>query len=71
LPRSRKASVKDLEAHWPSLTDTAEEELWDRLRHLYRDDVDIADLALRECHCGARIDGFDEYLFHLKEVLFG
>ena len=31
-------------------------------------EADTADLAIRTCLCGARIDGFDEYHFHLQSV---
>lgn len=32
-------------------------------------DADIADLALRTCLCGVRLDGFDDYHAHLVQVL--
>lgn len=31
--------------------------------------ADVADLALRTCLCGVRIDGFDAYHAHLVEAL--
>lgn len=31
--------------------------------------VDAADLALRTCSCGVRVDGFYEYIDHLKDEL--
>jgi hypothetical protein len=31
-------------------------------------DADVADLALRTCRCGARLDGFDAYHAHLVAV---
>lgn len=30
---------------------------------------DVADLSLRTCQCGARLDGFDAYWGHLREVI--
>lgn len=35
------------------------------------DEVDVADLAVRTCMCGKKIDGFYEYADHLKEVFRG
>ena len=32
-------------------------------------DVDVADLALRTCMCGRRLDGFDDYFEHLRAVV--
>ncbi len=33
----------------------------------YFSQFDPADLAIRTCQCGRRIDGFDDYLQHLTE----
>jgi hypothetical protein len=30
---------------------------------------DVADLALRTCMCGRRLDGFDDYFEHLRAVI--
>lgn len=32
-------------------------------------DYDHADMALRTCMCGTRINGFDEYHQHLREAI--
>jgi ClpP class serine protease len=66
----RKSPVADpvrtlLEAHAVFMSDADEDALIDRL--VSSDDV--ADLALRTCLCGRRIDGFDDYHSHLVNVL--
>lgn len=33
--------------------------------------MEWADAAIRDCACGERIDGFYEYVDHLKVVLIG
>ena len=33
------------------------------------DGTNAADLALRTCLCGARLNGFDEYHQHLREAI--
>ena len=53
-----------LDAHGVYLSDSDEVEITRRL--VEADDVGL--LALRTCLCGARIDGFDEYWNHLREV---
>ncbi len=30
---------------------------------------DVADLALRTCMCGRRLEGFDDYFEHLRAVI--
>jgi hypothetical protein len=30
--------------------------------------LDMADFALRTCMCGHRVEGFDDYHYHLTEV---
>ncbi len=30
---------------------------------------DVADLALRTCMCGRRLEGFDDYFEHLRSVV--
>ncbi|MFV2062502.1 MAG: hypothetical protein ACC726_03190 [Chloroflexota bacterium] len=54
-----------LETHAVYLSDANEQEL---IRRAFETD-DVADLALRTCRCGARIDGFDAYADHIREVL--
>lgn len=53
-----------LHAHGPYLSDRDEAEIEARLAAA----ADIADLALRTCLCGVRMDGFDEYHAHLVQV---
>ncbi len=59
-------TINTLNAHWPSLTDSDEEKI-EELR--YDSAADAADLALRTCSCGQAIDGFDDYIFHLKAIV--
>lgn len=70
--RAAVVSNRLLDAHIPTLTDEIESELKQLLiEAAYSDDegrADVADLALRECSCGVRIDGFYEYVAHLREV---
>jgi len=69
-------AISIINEHIPSLTDEDDRRL-DELR--YNSDVDHfgqpryenADLAIRTCACGVKIDGFYEYVDHLKEVLSG
>lgn len=56
-----------LEAHGPFLSDLDEEEIIRRIAVT----EDVADLALRTCMCGQRLDGFDEYFAHLRAVVRG
>lgn len=61
--------VKDvIDAHIPSLTDEDEGLIYERTGR-WGEDVTAADYALRTCHCGQRIDGFYEYVDHLKDRL--
>ena len=55
-----------LNQHIPSLSDEDEKQIENVLRwdHWY----DTADLAIRTCHCGKKIDGFYEYVDHLKDI---
>lgn len=60
-----------LRQHIPSLSDENDAEI-DELRFGVDSDGfphDNADLAIRTCHCGKRIDGFYEYVDHLEDVL--
>lgn len=54
-----------LSAHAPYLSDADEAEIDARLVA----GSDVADLALRTCLCGARLDGVDAYHVHLVQVL--
>jgi hypothetical protein len=60
-----------IDAHIPSLTDEDEEEI----EIIVGDGggvvatADIGDLAVRTCHCGQHIDGFYEFVDHIKDVL--
>ena len=56
-------AVSILEAHAVYLSDQDEAEV------IQRAVEDVGELALRTCLCGARIDGFDSYTDHLREVL--
>lgn len=63
--------IELLDAHGVALVDQDEADIWGRIEeglggyHAY----DVADLAIRTCRCGVRIDGFDEYLAHLKAAV--
>ncbi len=63
-----------LREHTPSLTDEDEYEINDKAVDLVNSailgtgDVDVADLARRTCRCGVRIDGFYEYIDHLRNA---
>lgn len=54
-----------LEAHGPFLSDLDEAEIIRRIAVT----EDVADLALRTCMCGRRLDGFDDYFKHLRAVV--
>ena len=60
--------------HIPSLKDEDEDEIFSKVPGLTRydrlgtPDTDVADLAIRTCGCGIRIDGFYEYTDHLIAV---
>lgn len=70
-----------LHEHHPSLTDANEEEITASVFAIVGEsltfngrpgeETDVASLAIRTCACGLRIDGFDEYVFHLGEVFGG
>ena len=62
-----KGVTDALRAHGTHLSDTDEVEINVRIAH----GADIADLALRTCLSGARIDGFDAYWEHLRVALAG
>lgn len=54
-----------LNAHGPYLSEADESEIDTRIAG----GPEVADLALRTCLCGARLDGFDAYHTHLVDVL--
>ena len=54
-----------LDQHCANLTQTDEQEIAGRVAV----GSDVADLALRTCSCGRRIDGFYDYVDHLREML--
>ncbi len=62
-----QAGVELLEGHGPFMSESDEAEIIRRV--IDRDDV--ADLALRTCMCGRRLDGFDDYFEHLRAVVRG
>lgn len=53
--------------HFPSLSDEDEEEMDSLI--LGDQPIDWADFAHRTCACGAEIDGFYEYVSHLKSAI--
>jgi hypothetical protein len=57
--------LRTLDAHGPFMSDADEEDI---IRRVGTTD-DVADLALRTCMCGRRLDGFDDYFEHLRAVL--
>lgn len=66
--------IEILDQHIPSITEAIEDELWQRIGRAWSDDsyfgeADSADCALRVCMCGKRVDGYYEYVAHLKEML--
>jgi hypothetical protein len=61
--------VETIKAHIPSLSDYDESELIDRAHSFDSEGDDVANLALRTCACGVRIDGFYEYVDHLISLL--
>ena len=68
----RDTVIAIIDAHIPSLTDEDEDYI-DNSARLYVSDPgierDAADLAVRTCHCGVAIDGYYEFVDHLKDVL--
>jgi hypothetical protein len=54
-----------LDAHGPFLSDADEAEIVRRIAGPY----DVADLALRTCTCGRRLEGFDDSFDHLRTVV--
>lgn len=58
--------IEVIDAHIPSLTDEDDLAIDGAM---YQVGNTNADLAIRTCMCGKKIDGFYEYTDHLKEVL--
>jgi hypothetical protein len=58
-------TLSTLDSHGPYMSDADEAEI---MRRLGASD-DVADLAVRTCMCGRRLDGFDEYFEHLRAVI--
>lgn len=56
-----------LDRHYASMSDADGQEIAARAV----EGEDMGSLAIRTCACGVRIDGFYEYLDHLKQVLAG
>lgn len=58
-----------IKAHTPSLTDEDDDEIVDRI---WKDRPGKpSNLAIRTCACGAKIDGYYEYVDHLVNLLVG
>jgi hypothetical protein len=60
--------ISIIDAHIPSLTDEDEDLIYERTTR-WDEDVTAADYALRTCHCGQHIDGFYDFVDHIKDVL--
>lgn len=58
-------ALATLDAHGVYLSEADEAEL---IRRVAVTD-DVGELSLRTCRCGVRMDGFDAYWEHLREVL--
>jgi len=54
-----------LDGHGPFMSDSDEAEI---IRRMVQSD-DVADLALRTCMCGRRLEGFDDFFEHLRAVV--
>ena len=69
---AHQATINTIKQHIPSLSDEDEDLIIERMADDPDGNIaDPADLALRTCHCGAKIDGFYEYAGHLIAVLGG
>jgi len=64
----RDDCIAIIDAHIPSLTDEDEDLIYERTTR-WDEDVTAADYALRTCHCGQHIDGFYDFVDHIKDVL--
>lgn len=65
----RTPASKIIKDHTPSISTIDENTLLDQLFAFDPDLDDVADLAIRTCHCGTRIDGFYEYTYHIQAEL--
>jgi hypothetical protein len=65
MSKTGSVGLTALDAHGPFMSDADEAEI---IRRMLESD-DVADLALRTCMCGRRLDGFDDYFEHLRGVL--
>lgn len=63
-----KDVITTIKEHIPSLSDEDEELIYD---NIIDPDRDAADLALRTCACGMKIDGYYAYVDHLITVFGG
>lgn len=65
-----KTVLDVLDDHWPTLTEQADDEIDEAMSVSMAEVgyVETANLAIRYCRCGLRIDGFDELMLHLKDV---
>jgi hypothetical protein len=54
-----------IDGHGPFMSDADEAEI---IRRVIESD-DVADLALRTCMCGRKLEGFDAYFEHLRAVV--
>ena len=66
------SAIDVVKAHIPSLSDTdeavIEEMRWNsNVDRFGQPEYDVADLAIRTCHCGEHIGGFYEYADHLLD----
>lgn len=68
------ANVREtIKAHVPSLTNADEDAIEEIIPGILFGvpQRDVADLAIRTCSCGERIDGFYQYVDHLIAVFGG
>ena len=65
MDRATSVHPVTIDAHGPYMSDSDESEI---IRRMVESD-DVADLALRTCMCGRRLEGFDDYFEHLRAVV--
>lgn len=56
-----------LRNHTPSLSEGDDAEISSLIPEVSWGEGDVADLAIRTCSCGTRIDGYYEYIDHLRD----